>query len=688
MDKKTEIPEVQTPLLDSLGTGLWEYHLADDVIYFSKTARQILATEEDFLSLDIFQSLIYSDDQQLVVSSLKNLAENGQYLDLVVRLKNAQPFHQWLHIEGNQYTDNSGNKVVGGRIKDKSRQTLISEIQTQMRDLLSEVIEHVVADLTLERLCRVANDIEPAMHCVVVLNADAKEPNLIHSESLPDSLKSILRSITLINEQSELFYTYEKRRALVINDLYRLEAWRSVEQLELTESYHSFVGQSIYCNDNKLQGAVCLYLPDDSLGEDTMTEVIKELNNLATIIIEQQLQRDTKDKIQQQLNHSQKMDSLGHLTGGIAHDFNNILGSIIGYNSLSKRLAKKLDNEKLTAYVNEVGIAAERARDLISQMMVFSRSEQSKPVVIDAHIVIKEVLQLIRSMIPSSINIESSFSKHCPKIKINPISLHQVLLNHLINAKDAMTSESGTIKLNLFPAFKVAQSCSSCHEKFSGNFVAIEISDDGHGIASETIPKIFDPFFTTKDVGRGTGMGLSVVHGILHDIEAHVTVKSLVNKGTKVTLYFPQVDTSETTADNITEPLIADRADTIGKGQRIMVIDDDVPLSLLFTEILESNGYEVKRFQYPEDALFEFQNHAADYDLVLSDQTMPVMTGDQLATELLKINPGIPIIICTGYSKKLTTKMIEDIGIKGILRKPVEIYELINAVNTCLKESS
>lgn len=686
MDQKTHQSELDNPLLDSLGIGLWEYDVEKDLIYISTTTQKIIAASSDELSWKEFLSMVYKEDQFATSRNLKQLANGGNSLDMEIRLNNPKPFHQWVNIQGNMLNTDPQKPVIIGRIQDTSRKTLTRQIQQSMRELLTDVIDHHQANHTLLRLCQAVNDIEPAIHCVIVLNKESgREQELLHAHSLPASLKTILRSITLTDEHSELFYTYEKRRALMISDLYRLVSWRSVEQLDIKDSYHCFTGQSIYCNDNTLQGAVCLYLPDDSLGEESLIEVVNELNNLATMIIEQQLQRDTKEKIQQQLNHSQKMDSLGHLTGGIAHDFNNILGSIIGYNSLSKKVAKELSSDKLIEYLGEVGIAAERARDLISQMMVFSRSEPTKQIVIDGQMVIKEVLQLIRSMIPTSIDISANYSSHCPKIKINPISLHQVLLNHLINAKDAIPDENGTIQVNMFPAFRVSQTCQSCHERFKGNYVAIQISDDGHGIPSEVISKIFNPFFTTKDVGRGTGMGLSVVHGILHDVNAHITVKSQVNKGTKITLYFPEADPEEASDSNITEPLIADSLENVGKGQHIMVIDDDVPLSLLFSEILESHGYEVSRYQYPQEALIKFKEDVDKFDLVITDQTMPRMTGDELALEILNINPDMPIIICTGYSEKITTPMIKKMGIRGILRKPVEIYTLLDAVDKSLK---
>ena len=278
MDQKYHT-ELENPLLASLGIGLWEYHIDQEVIYISNTSRWILDADSNELSWKEFLAMVFREDQLDTSRNLKQLAHGGNSIDMEIRLNKPDPYHQWVNIQGNVVNDDSGNTVVVGHIQDTSQKTLIRQVQQSMRELLTDVIEHREANQTLLRLCQAVNDIEPAAHCVIVLNKDAgKQQELLHSKTLPPSLKTILRSITLTDEHSELFYTHEKRRVLMIADLYRLVSWRSVEQLDIKESYHCFVGQSIYCNDNKLQGAVCLYLPDDGLGEETLSEVVQELN--------------------------------------------------------------------------------------------------------------------------------------------------------------------------------------------------------------------------------------------------------------------------------------------------------------------------------------------------------------------------------------------------------------------------
>ena len=661
--------------------GIWEYRPSTREFTLSPKCSELLNLDNPtvHLSLEDFLDQIHQLDRSELSKRLDSDLPIG-HLFFEVRSSASNAYYQWLRFEGQIIQFNDDEKIYTGRLVNATGKVIIKRIQREGRELLTDVIEHRDLSQTLVHICRVVSQIEPNINCVIFLNSDIPHrQKILHSPDLSYSFQSILQTVTLTDNMSELQFTYQKQRSLYIQDLHRLKSWRSIEQIDIKEHIKTFIGQSIISNDNKIQGAVCLYMPNDEIELEVLEVFLAAIHKIASIAIEDQLQADTKEKIQQQLYHSQKMDTIGHLTGGIAHDFNNILGSIVGYNSLARKVATKLEHEKLNGYVNEVGIAAERARELINQMMTYSRSEPVQKTLIDPQLVIKEVLQLVRSMIPTSINIKSSYSKYIPQIKVNPISLHQVVLNHLINAKDAIKDEKGTIHIHTFPAVNISQICRSCKERFEGNYVAIEISDDGIGIPTEMLDKIFDPFFTTKDIGRGTGMGLSVVHGILHDVKAHVTVRSKQGEGSTFTIYFPEATEAETDKI-INEPLIGDRDTRKGSGQHIIVVDDDVPLSLLMEEILKSNGYQVSRFDNAQAALAVYLKAPENYDLILTDQTMPDMTGDEMARQMIAKRPELPIIVCTGFSQKLTQTMAQEIGIRKVLKKPVDLHELLEII--------
>ena len=242
---------------------------------------------------------------------------------------------------------------------------------------------------------------------------------------------------------------------------------------------------------------------------------------------------------QQQLQQAQKMEAIGHLTGGIAHDFNNMLASIMGFTQLALEISSDIDNAKLNEYLQEVNLAGERARHLIAQMLSFSRRGKTKEYLpFDLSILIKEVVSMLRPMLPSSIVINYTADECVPMVKADPIKIHQVLMNLCINSRDALDGR-GAIGLQLKHITEADNICSSCHSTVDGRFVAIVITDNGSGIAQEHIGKIFDPFYTTKDVGKGTGMGLSVVHGIMHDHLGHIILESEPGKGTQFQLLFP-----------------------------------------------------------------------------------------------------------------------------------------------------
>lgn len=248
-----------------------------------------------------------------------------------------------------------------------------------------------------------------------------------------------------------------------------------------------------------------------------------------------------REQLYSQLQQAQKMEAIGHLSGGIAHDFNNMLASIMGFTQLAMELSETCHDEKLDEYLEEVNLAGERARDLIAQMLSFSRRNGEKEYLpLELGLLIKEVVSMLRPMLPSSIGINYELEENMPLVKADPVKIHQVLMNLCINARDALQGH-GKIELSLHVTRFDKVICSSCHEQVSGEFVGLMVADNGSGIEQDHLNKIFDPFFTTKEVGKGTGMGLSVVHGIMHDHHGHIIIDSSSDKGTRFQLLFPPV---------------------------------------------------------------------------------------------------------------------------------------------------
>jgi PAS domain S-box-containing protein len=393
---------------------------------------------------------------------------------------------------------------------------------------------------------------------------------------------------------------------------------------------------------------------------------------------------DITERIQMenQLRQAQKMEAIGQLTGGIAHDFNNILGSILGYTSLAQQKLSSDNDPKLAGYMAEVYRAGERARDLIAQMLAFSRGSVTTPQAMALTPLVKECVKMMRPTLPATIALLTDIADKLPAVMMDTVQLHQLVMNLCINARDAIEEEKGCIEIRLHTVIGIQANCSSCHHPVQGDFVELVVQDNGQGIDASVLHKIFDPFFTTKDIGKGTGMGLSMVHGIVHGHGGHILVDSKPGKGTSFRLLFPMVgDTADviTQNDSIPEPVR-------GSGH-VMVVDDDPALTGYLKELLQKQGYEVTALTDSREALELFEQNPEAVDLLLTDQTMPRLAGDRLAQAMLAQRPDLPVILCTGYSDRIDAEKARQLNIRGYFTKPVDPDKLTSLMHNLLTMS-
>lgn len=396
-----------------------------------------------------------------------------------------------------------------------------------------------------------------------------------------------------------------------------------------------------------------------------------------------QAEKDAQ-KLRDQLAQATKMEAVGHLTAGIAHDFNNMLGAIMGYTELSKSiLASETSTTatNLTRYLTEVLNASQRAKELIAQMLTFSRLQGDidntpAPNTLLTPVV-KEVVSLLRSSVPSTIELNYQVNTEDLKACIHPVQLHQIILNLCVNARDAIT-EYGKIDVILSRHQLDAALCSSCQHRFTGEFAKISVSDTGSGIDTQTLHHIFNPFFTTKGVGKGTGMGLSVVHGLVHAMHGHIQVESVIGKGTVISVLLPLSLT-----DVVTEKVGAHQQNNSStlQGLRIMVVDDEHAMTAMMQEFLSMQGALVTVFNSPVEAMRVFELDPNAFDIVITDETMPGLSGMHMTELMLRFKPQLPIILCTGYSVHATADLAERAGLAGFFNKPIKINEL----SDCLK---
>ena len=385
-----------------------------------------------------------------------------------------------------------------------------------------------------------------------------------------------------------------------------------------------------------------------------------------------------KRKLEVMLIQSQKMEAIGALAGGITHDFNNILAAILGYTELA------LLNDRLVSPVRrnleQIQKACQRARDLVNHILAFRRQskQEIQPVQISA--IVKEGLRMLRASIPASIKISQQIESENGLVNADPTQIHQVLMNLGINAAHAMRDYGGTIKVIL--AEKKIEPEAAARARYPniqpGSYLRLTVSDEGHGMAPELLSHIFDPYFTTKEKEGGSGLGLAVVQGLVKRYGGAITVKSEVQKGTTVHIYFPKAEQLEPANEILTdEPMPTG-------DERILFIDDEQNLVYIGKEMLEYLGYEVTASSSSTEALKLFQSRPDRFDLVITDMTMPQMTGEKLAQELIKIRSDIPIIICTGFSEKVTPENAKLIGIKEFAMKPLLMQDLAQTIRKAL----
>ncbi|HYC44960.1 MAG TPA: PAS domain S-box protein [Burkholderiales bacterium] len=388
-----------------------------------------------------------------------------------------------------------------------------------------------------------------------------------------------------------------------------------------------------------------------------------------------------RKQAEQAMRQAQKMEALGHLTGGIAHDFNNLLTSIMGYVVLAADHPAAGADQKLARYLEQAQLSCGRARDLIQQMLTFSRAQRGQPRPVSLAPLIQESVKLFRSSLPSTIDVHTSLDAHAAAVMLDPVHLDQILLNLCLNARDAM-SGVGTIEVAVRQAPGTQGVCTACSQAAAGNFVELCVQDDGPGIASDIVERIFDPFFTTKEVGKGSGMGLATVHGIVHEAGGHIIVETEIGRGTRFRVFFPALNE---TGDSATAAVTArPRGPARRLKGRVLVVDDEQAVGVFMSDLLESWGIEATVATSPLEAAALFQREPRPFDLVITDQAMPRKTGVELARELCEKCCDVPVILYSGFNENLAREDIDRARIRAVLRKPVDPHELFGLLQTHL----
>ncbi len=387
-----------------------------------------------------------------------------------------------------------------------------------------------------------------------------------------------------------------------------------------------------------------------------------------------------REQLQRAMQQSQKMEAIGHLTGGIAHDFNNILTSILGYSDLALRQMDADPESRQGRYLRQIKAAGERARELIAQMLIFSRGGSSPGKVQAISMLVQSAIRMLRPTVPTSIRIRAHIDQTVHPVLVDDVQLQQVVMNLVINARDAL-GEKGEIRVLVREMDVVNQHCASCHARINGVYVELAVEDNGVGIEAHILHRIFDPFFTTKEVGKGSGMGLSVVHGIVHEFAGHILVNSNRQQGTSFRILFPCRD--DRAAE---EPMIEPLAHVLGPAQQyhVMVVDDDVAVAHMLSDLLTLQGYQVRVFTDPLRALESLEHDGDSVDILVTDQVMPGILGYDLARRALAVLPELRIIMLSAQADLIQRRSQQAIP-WTLLSKPLDAELLLRTLRDVLE---
>jgi len=383
-----------------------------------------------------------------------------------------------------------------------------------------------------------------------------------------------------------------------------------------------------------------------------------------------------RERLEQQLRQSQKMEAIGTLAGGIAHDFNNILTAIIGYAELLR--AQLRGQQTAEDRLAEIAKAGARAKDLVSQILTFSHRQERTRVPTALGSTVNEALSLLRAAIPTSVAIEAEVEAEMPPVMADATQIHQIVMNLAANAAAAIGKGPGTLRVTC-GAVTLDEEASSVHpDLYPGSWVRLDVADSGCGIPAEMLDRIFDPFFTTKGPGEGTGLGLSVVHGIVKAHEGAILVESRFGAGTTFHIYFPALTSPVDVAPRSGGAVAA------GRGEHVLCVDDEPAIVELLRAQLEALGYRVSAHVSPIEALADFVSRPLDFDVLVTDLTMPGMSGAELAERFLRVRPDMPVVMATGYGHVIGEDRVRELGLRRVLLKPFSMSVLDEAIQEVL----
>jgi len=651
--------------LEASSEGLWDWNIQTGEVYFSPRYFTMLGYAPDELSqaYDTWTGLLHPEDREAAEKKfLGHIKNRSGSFKQEFRLKTQSGKWKWIQSKGKVFSvDENGRpvRVVGTHtdITEKKK----TEKELKIRNIIARIFLTTAGDETYEKILTLILDMTQSRYGIFGFIDEAGD------WVCPSLTRDIWENCRITDKRTAFPHqawtgiwgqAMKERKSRFINRKLRLPEGHIVIENALDAPV-------VY--QDQLVGNLLIAQKDTGYTEDDQLLMEMVADQIAPVL-RTRLERDQEHKERKQaeirLQQAQKLEAIGSLAGGIAHDFNNILSAILGYTQLA--MDRLPADSPVQEDLEQVYMGGERAKDLVTQILAFSRQQKQNAAPIQISPIIKEVLKFLRSTLPSSIEIRQQIVPGAGFILADPTSIHQILMNLCTNAAHAMDSNGGTLTVALAGITLETDMPAAIPELAPGKYLQLTVEDTGHGISPEILPKIFDPYFTTKKRGEGTGLGLATVHGIIKSYGGGITVSSEFGKGTSFHAYFPVIE-------NSTEPVSAKQAPTATAFSEacILFVDDEPPIAQMGKQLLKNLGYKAEAHTDPLDVLAMVRKNPDRFDLVITDLTMPGMKGDRLAEELTKIRPRLPVILCSGFSMNIPQHQAEASGIKAFVMKPL-----------------
>jgi len=620
-------------LIDTTPDLRYRTDLEGKIVFVSPSVQKLSGyTVDEAIGMKMAQEIYVYPDQR--DTFLQTLQKKGSITDFEAQLKRKDGSKWWASTNA-QFSKDEGGNILG--VEGVTRDITERKLNEEQLSLQSGIITRMSEGISLFNKDNIIVYTNPAFERI--FGYDSGEMIGFHLSSLNAPTKN----------------NPKKTAVDILNALKNTGKWVGEIQNIKKDGTSFWTSANVTILEHPKYGEIFISVQID----------ISELK---------QTQNDKK-KLEEQLQQVQKMESIGNLAGGIAHDFNNLLFPIIG---MSEMLLEDLPTDGLE-YENakEIFNAGKRAGDLVKQILAFSRQSEHKMKPVRVQNVLKEVLNLSRSIIPTNIEIHEKIQQNSGLVLADPTQIHQIAMNLITNAFHAVEEKNGIIDIKLK---EITLKGNELPDSLllPGKCIRLSISDNGTGMSQNTIYKIFEPYFTTKEQGKGTGLGLAVVYGIVKEHGGDIKVYSEIGKGTTFNIFLPLMKKTTDIA------AVEKKAKMVTGTEKILLIDDEVSVAKIESQMLSRLGYQLTTKTSSVDALNMFESNPDFFDLVISDMTMPNLTGDQLAKEILAIKPNMPIIICTGFSERINKEQAEMIGVKGFLLKPVIKSDMAQMVRNIL----